>query len=131
MSELKKFRLVNIKAEGRIIKLYVRDEEGKKKIIKVTDFYPYFYSKNVPTTYNQKWIVKVESGFKTLFGEEVYKIYVEHPGLVPKIRRPDDYEADIPYVRRFMIDTGIRDYFYAPDRSEISWKEIRPADEFE
>lgn len=107
-----KFLLVNIKAEGRQIILYARDENGKKHRIRVNDFYPYFYSKRV---LNDKHVVRVEKGFKTLFGEEVYKIYVDHPGLVPKLRRPDDYEADIPYVRRFLIDTGIKDYFVIPD----------------
>jgi len=128
MNEVKKFRLVHVKAQGREIILYVRDEEGNKKIIRVTDFYPYFYSKEIPTPKNPDWIVKVEKGFKTLFGEEVYKIYVEHPGLVPKIRKPNDYEADIPYTRRFLIDVGVRNYFVAPDKPEISWKEIKPID---
>ena len=123
---MKRYRLVHVQAEGRIIKLYVRDEEGNRKIIRVTDFYPYFYSKEIPKVENPEWIVKIERGFKTIFGEHVYKIYVRHPGLVPKIRKQNDYEADIPYVRRFLIDSGIKNYFLAPDKEEISWKEIKP-----
>ena len=119
--DIMKLRLVNIKAEGRKIILFARDENGNKHRIEITDFYPYYYSKTVPKS---EHVVKVEEGFVTNKGEEVYKIYVDHPGVVPKLRRDDDYEADIPYVRRFMIDTGLRSWFEWDGSN--SWKSIKP-----
>lgn len=107
-----KFLLVNIQAEGRQIIIYARGEDNKKYRIRVNDFYPYFYSTRIPQS---RHVVRIEKGFKTLFGDEVYKIYVDHPGNIPKLRKPEDYEADIPYVRRFMVDARIKDYFIIPD----------------
>jgi len=117
-----RLKLVNIKADGRKIILFARDEQGKKHRIVIEDFYPYYYSKTIP---DSEHVVKVEKGFKTNKGEEVYKIYVDHPGNVPKLRNPDDYEADIPYVVRFLIDTGIRAWFVWDGSN--SWRGVKPA----
>jgi len=107
-----KFLLVNIKNEGRKIIMIARGEDGNKYNIIVDGFYPYFYSKKPK---HNTHVIRVEDGYKTLFGENVYKIVVDNPSNVPKVREEGDYEADIPYVRRFMIDTKIRDFFFIPD----------------
>ena len=124
MGEKVLLRLVNIKAEGRKIIIHARDLQGKKHIIEIEDFYPYFYSVTIPES---EHVVKVEKGFKTIDGKQVYKIYVDHPGVVPKLRKQSDYEADIPYVRRFMIDVGLRDFFEFKLGSK-SYKDIKPLD---
>jgi len=116
-----KLRLVNIKAEGRKIILFARDEQGKKHRIEIDDFYPYYYTVYPPRS---EHVVKVEEGFKTNRGESVYKVYLDHPGVVRELRKEDDYEADIPYVRRFLIDTGIRSWFEWDGSN--SWKGLKP-----
>jgi len=119
-----KLRLVHIKPQGRDIIITARDEQRNKYRFKITDFYPYFYSKRIPQTDD---VVRVEKGYKTLYGDNLYKIYVRHPGLVPKLRSPEDYEADVLYVIRFLIDTGIRDYFYVKEiKPVLSVEEIIP-----
>jgi len=105
-------RMIKIHAEGRIIKIVAKNKEGKKVIVRVEDIYPYYYTDKIPQTYD---VVKIEKGFKTIDGKEVFKVYLKHPGLVPKYRKEDDYEADVPYVQRFLIDTGIREFFEIPD----------------
>jgi DNA polymerase elongation subunit (family B) len=40
--------------------------------------------------------------------ERVHKISVDIPAQVPILRGDKSYEADIPYVRRYMIDKGIK-----------------------
>ena len=107
-----RFLLTKVLSDGREIILFARGEDKKRYKFRVTDFYPYFYSKRILQSND---VVRIEKGFKTLFGEEMYKIYVKHPGLVPKLREDDDYEADIPYIRRFVVDVGLRDYFELPD----------------
>jgi len=115
-------RLVNIKARGREIILFARDESGKKHKILIDDFYPYYYTTSPPKSED---VIKVEKGYKTNKGVSVYKVYVTHPSVVPKLRDEDSYEADIPYVRRFMIDVGLKAYFEFPIGKSTSYKDIR------
>lgn len=77
-----------------------------KKYIKITDFEPYFYileSEKVP---KNSRIVRVESGFKSIFGEELKKITVKLPGDVGELREKfkKSFESDIMFCNRFLID---------------------------
>ena len=102
---------VRAEPENRLIHLFAREVESKKKHhYIVTDFYPYYYTK-VPPTDNSD-VLWTEGGYTTLFGEKVIKVVVTHPGVVKKLRAPNDYEADVMYVERFLIDTKIADKFY-------------------
>lgn len=72
-----------------------RGKNGQKHYAINTNFKPYFY---VPSN--------TETGIKTIFGGNVKKVFVEHPGLVPNERAKYDWtaEADIPFHLRFTID---------------------------
>jgi len=79
-------------------------------------FKPYFfakerYSKAVEYYANRKKITVsiVSTDLKTLAGEPVVKVEVEQPHQVATLRDAmpfETFEADVPYVRRVMIDLG-------------------------
>jgi len=105
--------LTKIEVDGKDLILIGRDNEMKRRIYKVVDFYPYFYTKTPKKYYNNKDIIKIEDkGYKSINGEKLWKIIVKHPGLVPKLRDENSYEADIPYDLRFLIDMNIKEYFF-------------------
>ncbi|UYL64947.1 MAG: DNA polymerase [Methanophagales virus PBV082] len=110
--------LITIHSYGRRIVMWVRSEDGRKRKVFVDDFFPYFY---VPGASGE---------CKSLFGENVRKIVMEDPSEVPKEREKyrKTYEADIPFVRRFLIDTGIKSGLEFPQFGTVSWKEIKPAE---
>jgi len=112
-------RLVKVSRDGSKIILYVRTKEGKVKIY-VDDFLPYFYVHDT----NGEYI--------SIDGAKVRKVYANDPSDVPKLREKFKvhYEADIPYTRRFLIDTGVKSYLYVPSLNP-SWKEIKPIEPIE
>ncbi|MHA1662270.1 MAG: DNA polymerase domain-containing protein, partial [Candidatus Thorarchaeota archaeon] len=110
--------LTTIHRYGRRIVMWIRSEDGEKGKVIVDDFFPYFY-------------VQDASGeHKSLFGENVRRIVVDDPSEVPKEREKYEqtYEADIPFVRRFLIDTGIKSGLEFSRFGIVSWKEIKPAE---
>jgi len=110
--------IATIHRHGRRIVMWVRAEDGRKGKVIVDDFFPYFY---VPS----------ENGeHRSLFGEAVRKVVVNDPSDVPKEREKYEktYEADIPFVRRFLIDTNIKSGLEFPQFGTVSWKEIKPAE---
>ena len=114
-----KGKLVTIHRRVNELTLYVRTENGEKRKLVVKDFYPYFY-------------VPDESGeYVSIFGERLRKIKLVDPSKVRDLRKKfdDPHEADIPYTRRFLIDTGIMSGLEFPDGKEVvSHREIKPAD---
>ncbi|MEM4746099.1 MAG: DNA polymerase domain-containing protein [Metallosphaera sp.] len=82
------------RSEGSDIRLWFRTEQGK--ISRVYQYKPYFY-------------VKSKLGiYKSVFGDPLDKIVVDRPEEVKKLREKyEHFEADIPYVRRFLIDKDI------------------------
>ena len=99
-----------------IVELYFR--EGNKKIINEVDYFrPYFYSVKAlglseikivgPTFTRYEKIEEIPTDRMTLKGEKVYKIQYTNPGATKDIRsmyESNGYEADIEFVRRFIID---------------------------
>lgn len=108
-------------AQGSLILLICRDANGKRYTVQILDFKPYFYvdatQENLKTI--RKRGLQFEDGLPTIYGAPTYKVIVDQPGSVPKRRKgffgPDgterSFEADVPYTRRFLIDTGIYDGF--------------------
>ena len=132
-----RLRLIKIHARGRIIEMVCKREDGKRVIVRVSDFYPYFYSDTIPQGND---VIKVEKGYRSFDGKKLYKIFLIRPGLVPRYRKTDpeterilDYEADIVFVQRFLIDTGIMEFFEVPDSDadiiEVSVRDIKTEDE--
>lgn len=105
----------NIEKFKVCIYVFGRGEDGKRKILRVEGFQPYFY---VPieesfTQLDQRdrsKIVKVVKGnYISLFGEKTKKVITKFPKDVGSLRRKFDvtYEADILFNKRFKIDCGI------------------------
>jgi DNA polymerase elongation subunit (family B) len=78
------------------IVLFVRTEQGKKKVL-VRGFRPYFY---VPDSKGE---------YISIDGERLKLVECRYPEQVPKVREKykKHYEANIPFVHRFLIDKKI------------------------
>lgn len=109
-------RLIKVTRDGSIIFLHVRTHEGKRKV-KVVDFRPYFY---VPHS---------SGDYVSIDGSRVRIIYANKPEDVRGMRKfyHKHYEADIPYTRRFLIDTNLFSYVEIPDYDSVSFREIKPS----
>lgn len=84
---------------------FIRNEDGTKKVKKTTNFKPFFY---VPAHEQIKIpYIKLKSGFKTVFGNSVKKIYVKKSSDVPELRKSfkETYESDVLFNNRFGIST--------------------------
>jgi DNA polymerase elongation subunit (family B) len=113
----------------KTIVIFARDENNRKQRIVVNGFEPYLLVPEDSELPSSPLIVRTEYGFKSIFGEPLVKVYVQDPSAVPKLRESFTkvYEADIPFVRRFLIDSNIFSGFEIPDgRYSIYWKDIKP-----
>ena len=112
---------------------WVRGEDGNKYRLIVQGFKPYFFIKSDDTSKlpadAMKLITGAEGGYRSLYNENLKKIYVRDPGVVPKIRKyfAMHYEADIRFKRRAMIDMGLRSGIeFDPNNLQISYTEVKP-----
>lgn len=117
-----------VEEEFPIIYLWGRNLETQEKVMfKVLGVEPHFFvleSEKVP---NIPQIKRVQSGFKSIFGEPVKKIVVGVPEDVKDIKTQfsKHFQADIPFTRLFLIITGIRRYFTVPDgKTELNYIEV-------
>ena len=125
--QTKRGLLISAHRRGSLVDLWVRTEDNQKRQITVTDFEPYFY---VQGDYGE---------FKGIYGESLTKIITKDPSQVRKEREnyKQSWEADIPYVRRVLIDLGIYKYIYIDDKKikgkfspiYLSIKDIKLVDE--
>ena len=98
----------------------------------MVNFEPYFY---VPTGDIQEdfgIISQTPSHLKSIYGDELDKVVTRQPFYVGEIRDKfsKHFEADIPFVRRFLIDAGIYSGFSLPDGKKIvQWDNIKPAND--
>ena len=89
------------------IHIFGRDENKKKVIHKTTSFKPSFYilteEKHKLPKYN---IIKTQDNFKSIFGDELTKVWVEKPNQIYYLRDQfsKTFEADTMFVNRYMID---------------------------
>ena len=126
------------KGQKSIIRLFGKTVYGLQIVVYVNDFSPYFYiyTENsiaelflIPEL--RKMIIKVESTTKKLyFGGKhitVHKVYVRTPEYIKKIiqllpKQCVAYEYDIPFVQRFLIDTGL----YGLQVVRLQTKDLKP-----
>jgi DNA polymerase elongation subunit (family B) len=127
------------------ISMWGRGEDYSKREIKVIGFLPYFYVD--PGIYNEKEaeefirynfidddlpkIVNIDFWYPGLFGEKYAKITCTNPNVVKDNRVQFEVtgEADIKFLQRFLIDTGITSGFYIEnDNGEkiIDYTRIKP-----
>lgn len=98
------------------ITIYATNSEKTHKI-KVVGFEPYFYVRQDDSVPDDEDIEQVEEGFVHEDGFPVKKIIVSSPNVVHsrfkslRDQFTQHYEADIPFIRRFLIDTGITSGF--------------------
>jgi DNA polymerase elongation subunit (family B) len=110
-----KFQLITIFYDynKKYITLNARAENGSAYAIHVLGFEPYFYVKQGEKVDLGNGITHMQRGYKSIFGEDLVRVYTDSPSDVKK-RRGDfsrHYEADIPFVRRFLIDKNIYNGF--------------------
>jgi len=84
--------LVNIYNRGRKLYLFLRDKEGNRIVEEDESFFPYYYEKHP------------EGAFKSYDGQTLKKMFVTEPRDIKKIASFNSYEADLKFVKRFMID---------------------------
>ena len=104
--------------DGRSVLKYLTLVDGIKTRVSTSyPFRPYFYA--LPEFVSQKGLAAivpgtkvVEDGALSYDGYPLVKIEVNEPQEVPVLRdvigRENTYEADVPYPRRVLLDTGKR-----------------------
>ena len=113
-----------------------RTEEGIRHIIRVHDFEPYFYipldefdPEKLRELQRQGLVKRVEfTTLRSLDGREVVKVVCRRAVDVPKVREhfKSTYEADVPFVIRFMIDKAIKNGIEVARVADVlSHKEIK------
>lgn len=111
-----------------VIYLWGRDLQTMEKFLfKIIGFEPYFYVLSSEKIPNIPQIKRTQKGLKSIFGEECIKIVCFRPEDVKDIRIQfqKTFESDVPFTRRFLINTGIRRYFTVPDgKTELNYTEI-------
>lgn len=117
-----------VEDEVPVIYLWGRKIDTQEKIMfKINGFEPYFYVLENEEVPNIPQIKRVESGFKSLFGEACKKIICKIPEDVKDLKKffSKTFESDVPFTRRFIINKGIRRYFIVPDNKiELNHAEI-------
>lgn len=113
-----KCRLVKVhRGKCREIHLWLRCPDGSKRHAVVTDFAPYFY---VPSQFGLA---------RAVDGQTVARVEAPCPEDVPKLREKHQrhYEADVPFARRFLIDTGITSCVEIDGFGQVSVSNVKPA----
>lgn len=117
-----------LEEEKPVLYLWGRDVVTlQKRMFRILGFESHFFvhdSEPVPTS---SAIVRVESGFKSIFGEPCKKIVTNSPHEVKELRKffKKTYQADVPFVRVFLIYMNIKTVFEAPEKDELHYTEIR------
>lgn len=118
--------------------IIARTEDNQRVHITNEDIRPYFY---IPEEEfdselkNEGKVTGTETGFESIQGENLIRIYTRIPGDVPDLREDyNHYEADILFPNRFLIDTDIRNGIEIPSEhatdepTEISLDDIKNTD---
>ena len=85
-------RINNLFDEGKTIYVFWRGDDKILKATKYDGFFPYFYSENP------------EGIFKSYTGKRLQKVIVSKPQDIRRQRTATSWEADINFVKRFLID---------------------------
>jgi len=102
---------------GSMIDIWLRTETNEKQKLTISDFSPYFYVSNDFGEY------------KGIYGESLTKVHTKDPSQVRTEREhyKRSWEADIPFVRRSLIDLGIYKGIEFPESPQyISQNDVKP-----
>jgi DNA polymerase elongation subunit (family B) len=97
--------------------LHLRLSDGSKRRVEVVGFKPHFF-------------IPGSGSFRSIFGEQLEKVVVDDFRLVPQERQKYEkhFQADIPYTRNFLLNSGIKFGAIFPEGQVVSFNEIRPAE---
>ena len=116
------FRLIKAqRTKTNTVLIFARDEEGRKLCFPV-EAVPYFFVESLESpTSNSPEIVDSELGYQSIYGEELRKIIVTNPSVVPQVRErfSHTYEADVKFARRCLINLKISSGFDNPKGIEL------------
>ncbi|WP_411965748.1 DNA-directed DNA polymerase [Haloferax sp. YSMS24] len=124
------------RTEYPVLHVFGRTADDEPEHVRILGFEPYFYA---PTDsldddlLDKDVITKTESGYESIRGEELTKIFTRTPRDVGQIRDEfDHYEADILFPNRLLIDKDINDGIRVPERRlddgtiQIPHQEVEP-----
>ena len=138
------FRLITLENQSNTVIMRVYGEDGIRYNVRVDDFYPYFY-----VLYDDFWnkkdslskmkdVMDFEFGFKSILGKDLVKIVCKYPNAVKEVRKKfkETWEANVTFVRRFMVDVGFKDFFEVDLKNcnivdntlFVSHRDIKPCD---
>ncbi len=118
-----------LESQEPVIFLIGRNKDTlEKKIFRVIGFQPRFYvPENEPVPQSSK-IIGIKSGFKSIFNEPCKQITVKIPSDVKELRAyfKKSFQADIPFTRLYLIESGIRTFFEVlDDMDEIHFSQVK------
>ncbi len=118
-----------LEEEKPVIYLWGRDITTlQKRMFRVLGFEPHFFVPELEPVPTSSVIVRVESGFKSIFNEPCKKIVTNSPHEVKELRKffKKTYQADVPFVRVFLINMNIKTLFEVPiNGDEFHYTDIR------
>lgn len=96
--------------------IFARGEDGSRLMLRKGDMPVYFYAPEYPKIEDPQLaakILSVESGYKSIFGKDLFKVRVVEPNNIYQFKKmlKGLHEADIPWRKRVMIDLGVKDGF--------------------
>lgn len=118
--------------DGSIL-AYVRNEKGIKDELKVLGFEPYFYIEQyTPVPKLGGALSEVQQGFEGVYGEKLKKLVMRTPTDVGEYREkfPVHWEAKIRFVKRWLIDSGIKGGFevMVKGKKVVNYKDLVPCE---
>lgn len=126
-----KYHFINIEYrtefQEAVLLLWGRNIETlEKKMFRVIGFKPRFYVPEYDEVPQSSAILAINSGFKSIYNEPFKQIITQIPSDIPKLRQyfTKTCQADIPFTRTFLIESGILTKFTAPDKDEIHYNEL-------
>ncbi len=110
------------------IRLYARGEDYKRRVIDVVGFEPYSGVLDQVHVPNDPRIVGVIDVPPGIYGEHLKGIVYSAPNVVPDFRElfPERWEDDVRFVRRAMIDIGLKGGFENPAGKMVHYTDLKP-----
>ncbi len=123
--DLDYLRVGSINDKRPLLRLFGQLTDRRNIIVRISDFFPYFYTSateldlsKIKDPFFHDWVINTEITSKRVYhgGKplNLTKIIGKRPWEVPELRRIlskhnyDVFEADIPFVKRYLLGTKIR-----------------------
>lgn len=121
-----------------MIRLYTRGEDRQRRVIDVFGFEPYSAVRIDDTVPAHPGIVAIDQDVHpaldgpTGMTYAAKKLVFSSPNMVPRVRGSfhNRYEDNVRFVRRLLIDCGIKSGIEDPGQSVVGYEELVPVDTF-